>query len=64
MTFLAEALDRLRWISSNLENANGSERRALEGARTDLMMLISAAYELTNNTNCPSGSRNVSESGF
>ncbi len=54
MTFLAEALDRLRWISSNLENANGSERRALEGARTDLMMLISAAYELTNNTNCPS----------
>jgi hypothetical protein len=54
MTFLAEALDHLRLINLQLENAHGTERRALEGARTELMKLISAARELTNNANCPS----------
>ncbi len=49
MAFVEEAVIHLAWIDSQLEHAHGTDKRALEAARDDLIKLIWAAVELGNN---------------
>jgi len=45
MSFIAQALAQLRWIDSEIQGKSGSERGALESARTELLQLILLAVE-------------------
>jgi hypothetical protein len=45
--FLAEALERLTLINWRIAHATGTERRALEAARDELMELIQVSLSKT-----------------
>jgi hypothetical protein len=45
MIFITDALEQLRWINLQIDQTDGTDRRALESARDELMKLIWAACE-------------------
>ena len=46
-SFFIEALEQLRWINWHIANAEGADRRALEGARDELMETLQASVSKT-----------------
>jgi hypothetical protein len=42
-SFIVDARQQLRWLNRRLEKAGGTDRRALEGARRELIELIQSA---------------------
>jgi hypothetical protein len=50
-SFLQQALDQLRFINWQIARAEDSDRRALEGAREELVTLIQVAMSRTRELN-------------
>lgn len=45
MSLITDAVERLRWVDSEINRTDGSDRRALEHARDELIEIIWVACE-------------------